>query len=250
MNTLECAVNFREERLKNQKPKNKVIKDFRVYAPRLPEKVLYPYDYQYAEIFLNILRNKELTCPTYHHLYVQVAKSFEDCLKGSIALEDWYVCGLAVIDYDNYLKQTNKEKEEIVLNAIIDGLNDITNIDGLDQSIINSTIDEVKKSGLDTELKHLTAENKDYLTTVTYFSRSMEEGNPIFLNIKEKSTGKSGRIQIGIAEKNQLYFWISKLTLNKSHVKIKARSLSAKADLYLMDKPRSMEFSIKKIING
>jgi len=250
LNAVDRAIELREKRKINRHPKDKVIRDFRVYGSRLPEKALYPYDYQYAEIFLNKLRSKGLLCPTYHHLYIQAAKTFEDCLNGSNALENWYVYGLATIDYDSYVKQSDTAKETLVLNTIINGLMDIADIDDLDQPTINSTIDEIKISGLNTELEHIVAENKNHKAIITYFSRSMEDGNPVYLNIIEKSTGRSGKIQIGEAEKDQLYFWISKLTLNNTHVKIKARNPSMKTEFYLKDKPGTMEFSIKEIING
>src|SRR5476649_1379232 len=105
MDTLERAINLRAERKKNQKPKDTIIKDLRVYYNSLPPKALYPYDYQYTEIFLNILRNKGLGCPHYHHLYIQAGKTIEDCLIHSVPYDNWYVCGIAVIDYDKYLNQ-------------------------------------------------------------------------------------------------------------------------------------------------
>ncbi|HVS90757.1 MAG TPA: hypothetical protein VHE59_01910 [Mucilaginibacter sp.] len=247
---LKRAIDLREQRKNIQKSHDKLIRDLRVYYTGLPTKALYPYDYQYSEIFLNILRNKALMCPLYHHLYIQVEKTVEECLKRSIPIENWYVYGIASIDYDDYMKRLDKAKDEIVLETIITGLKDIADIDSLDQSIINSTIDEIRKTGLDTELTHLTTENQNIKAVVTYFSRSMEEGNPIYLTVNEKSSGRFGRKQIGTAEKEQLYFWISKLTLNTTSVKIKAKGPSDRADWHLKDKPRSMEFSIEEILNG
>jgi len=250
MDVLDRAVELREQRKKNRKPMDKPIRDFRVYYTGLPAKALYPYDYQFSEIFLNILKNKGLMCPTYHHLYIQVEKNVEECLRRSIPIENWYVYGISTIDYDNYVKQPNKAKAEIVLETMALGLKDISDIDGLDQSIINSTIAKIQESGLDTELTHLTADNQNFQVKVTYFSRSMEDGNPIYLTVIEKSSGRSGKKQIGEAEKDQLHFWISKLTLNNTSVKIKARASSDRTDWHLKDKSRSMEFNIKEILNG
>src|SRR5579872_3777811 len=203
MDTLERAINLRAERKKNQKPKDTVIRDLRVYYDSLPSKALYSYDYRYAEIFLNILRNKNLMCPVYHHLYIQVADTIEEALTRSIPFLKEYICGVATVDYSKYPQKNEGEKDQIVFNAITTGLKDIAEIDGLDMYIIDSTIEEIKLSGLNTELVHLTAENKIHTASVTYFSRSMEEGNPIYLNISEKLTGKSGKIQIGEAGKDQ-----------------------------------------------
>jgi len=250
MDTLKHAINLRAERKNNQKIKDTIIRDLRVYYNSLPSKALYPYDYQFTEIFLNILKSKNLKCPHYDHLYIQVGKTIEDCLIHSIPYDNRYENGIAVIDYDEYQQQNEMGKQNIVFEIISAGLKDIATIDELDIGMINNTIDEIKLNALNTELVHMTAENENYRVLITYFSRSMEDGNPVYLNIVEKSTGRSGKIQIGKAGKDQLYFWVSKLSLNSNQVKIKARKSSVKTDLYLKDKTRDMEFNIKELING
>ncbi|WP_426666995.1 hypothetical protein ACPPVU_13290 [Mucilaginibacter sp. McL0603] len=249
MSSLERAISLREQRRKEQKPQERAIKDLRVYYTGLPEKALYPFDYRYVEIFLNILRKKGLVCPSYHHLYILVAKTIDECLMHSIPYENWYVYGLSVINYDEYLNQSELQKEQTVFNIIVSGLKDIAEIDKLDMSTIEAVTKEIKLKGLDTELEHLTIDDKKYKVTITYYSKSKEEGNPVYLNLLEKSTGKSSRKQIGNTTQDQLYYWISKININNNHIKIKARNSSVRADLYLQDKPRNMEFSIKDLIN-
>lgn len=49
--TIRRALEIREKRNKQEKPKDKLIRDLRVFCNGLPLKALYPYDYQYTEIF-------------------------------------------------------------------------------------------------------------------------------------------------------------------------------------------------------
>jgi len=247
--SIELAVNRREERLNNQKPKERLIKDLRVYYSGLPAIGLYPYDYQYGEIFRSLLRKKGLKCPTYSHLYILIAETFEECLMGSLSVEKWYTYGLSVIDYNGYLKSSHSEKEKIVIETIAAGLKDIANIDGLDISIIDSTIEEIEQTGLNTELDYKTIENNYYKLRISYLSGNMEDGCPIFFTLTEKSSDTTRKILIGNADKHQISMWLQKISLTKTHIKTKSSSTTM-AQVWLKDKPRSMEFSINEIING
>lgn len=227
---------------------NQRIKDFRVYYVDLPIKVLYPFDYQYVEIFKNLLKKNGLVCPTYHHLYIQVAKTIEEGLKHSLALDPRYTNGVSVIDYDRYLKQTDKEKEQTVFDVIVNGLMYIVDRDKLDLSIVDKTIEEIKKKGLDTELEYLTIENNKYKLTISYLSGSMEEECPIYFNLIEKDSHIFKRIQIGAARNDQIYFWLQKVTLTNTQIKVKS-SASFEADIYLKGKARNMMFKINDLLN-
>ena len=127
------------------KPKNKLIKDLRVYYNGLPNKALYPYDYIYTEIFLNLLAREGLMCPTYNHLYIQVAKTFDEALKNSFSMEDWHVNGLSVIDFENFQILSDEKKENQVFQTILSGLKDIATIDKLDAIIIEKVADKINE---------------------------------------------------------------------------------------------------------
>jgi len=243
------AKKLREERRISNKPKDKKIRDIRVYYNTLPNKALYPYDYQYSEIFLNILASKEFSCPTYHHLYIQVAKSEEDALKNSLTYEGWYVNGIAQIDFENYQKESDTNKESIVLDAMIRGLRDIVEIDKLDKTIFEEAVDLIKKQGLDTELTYKTVENKKFTLTITYYSKSMEEKCPIFFNLTDKNTKVTKRIEIGKAENAQIHMWLQKITVTNKLIKV-ISSQSIRADVWLKDLPRKMEFEIAEILKS
>lgn len=246
---LDRAIKIREERKRTNKIKDKKVRDLRVYYNGLPNKALYPYDYQYTEIFRNLLRSSGLMCPTYHHIYIQVAKTHEDGLRNSFSVEDWYVNGLAVINYEDYLRKNESEKEEMVIDLISNGLLDIAEIDNLDIAIIKGVTDKIKIKGLDTELIYNKIENTNHVLTITYLSRSMEEQCPIFFSILDKTTKHSNRIEIGRADNSQIYFWLQKVSLTKDKIKVKS-SGSIEADVWLKDKPRTMEFDIGEIMRA
>ncbi len=245
---IKRALDHRKKRTNANKPKDKPIRDLRVYYNGLPNKALYPYDYQFVEIFMNLLHKNGLMCPTYHHLYIQVGEKEDDCLKNSIPLENWYINGISVINYEDYKDKTEKEKEKFVFNVILRGLEDIFTIDNLDKSILDKVVNQIKKSGLDTELDWKTLENKNYHLRVTYFSKSMEDQCPIYFTLTDKLASKSKRFEIGRADKEQIYYWLQKISLTNSKIKVKS-SDSVRADVWLKEKPRTMEFDIKEIMN-
>lgn len=245
--TLKRANLLRSERQKVDKPKNKLIRDLRVYYNGLPNKALYPYDYIYTEIFLNLLVKEGLMCPNYNHLYIQVAKTNEEALKNSFSLEDWYVNGIAIIDYDKFQILTDKEKENQVFQIILNGLKDIADIDHLDTTIIESVANRIKENGKDTELHFKTIENDNYKLIITYFSRSMEEECPIFFNLTDKTRNITKRHQIGKADNSQLFLWLQKITLNNKYIRIKS-SDSIRGQVWLKDKPTELEFEIVELM--
>jgi hypothetical protein len=244
---VSLANQLRNERQKVDRPKNKLIRDLRVYYCSLPNKALYPYDTIYSEIFLNLLVRERLMCPTYHHLYINVAKSVNDALLSAFSFKDWHVNGLAIIDYEKYQTLTEKEKENVVFQTILSGLLDIATIDKLDIDIINKVAEKIQENGIDTELHFKTIENKSYKLVITYFSRSMEDECPVFFNLTDKTNNITKRHQIGKAGRLQLYMWMQKITLNNKQIIIKS-SDSIRAQVWLKDKPTLLEFDISELM--
>lgn len=245
--SVKRALDLRETRRSKRAPKNKVIRDLRVYYNNLPDKALYPYDYQYVEIFRNILASKQFKCPDYHHLYVQVAESEEEALKNSFALENWYANGISTLDYKEYLRKPENQKADIVFEVIVNGLKDLVEVDGLDGAILNETVTEIKKNKLETELTFGIYENKKYQLKITYLSRSMEEECPVFFHLYEKETGRNKKTQIGKADISQIYLWLQKVTLTNKVIRIRS-SEAVRSQVWLRDKPRKMEFEISKLL--
>lgn len=243
------AMKGREERKLANKPKDKRVRDLRMYYAGFPEGAFYPYDYQYVEIFRNLLRNSKILCPTYHHLYIKVANTFEDGLMYSVAAESWYVYGIAVLDYDKYLKGSEVEKQQMIIDVISDGLIDIARTDHLDMAIMSELIRTVKNNGLNTELIFKQIENRNHVLTISYLSGTKEEQCPVYFKVLDKKTNHSNRVEIGRAANHQIYFWLQKVTLTRDKVKIKP-SNSIEAGVSLGKKTIITEYSLKDILEG
>jgi hypothetical protein len=242
-------MDLRNERKLSNKPKDTLVRDVRLYDHGLPQKAFYPYGYQYCEIFRNILRRKGLMCPGYHHLYIMAAQTFDEALQNSFAVESWHVYGLAEVNYATYLNLSNAEKALAVFDIIVAGLRDIIEIDKLDENIFNEAIKEIGQKGLDIELEYKSFENKNYELRFTYFTDSLENGWPLYLNLTEKHTKRSCRHFMERVNDLQLPLWLQKISLTNTHLKIKS-STSIAADVYLQNLPRTMEFDIKKLLSG
>jgi hypothetical protein len=248
--TLKKAILEREKRKNNCLVKDTIIRDVRVFFNKkfIPLDGLYPYDYQYVEIFKNLLRLYNFSAPIYDHFYIQIAKTEEDALIDMFPqIEDWYVYGISAFDYDLYLKSDEKNKEKMVFEAIYNGMLDIIKIDNLDKQLFDNVVDEIKIHGLNTELKFATVENSKYKLEITYFVKSKEEKCPIFFTLMDKKTGDVKKNEVWKLEKQQIYYWLKKISFSKKGVKIKS-SNSAEANVWLENLPREMEFSYERLL--
>jgi hypothetical protein len=242
-NDLKKALIHREIRRNASNVKDKLIRDIRVYYKEsyIPLKGLYPYEYQYVDIFINTLQKHNFLCPTYHHLYIQVAQTEEEALLGALPqIEDWYVYGISTLDYTHYCEANEKDKEALIFDMIYRGLLDIVEIDKLDRNVFQKAVDEIKIKGLDTELVVKSVENQKYKLEVTYFSRSREEESPIYFTLTDKATNKSSKKEIGRAKNEQIFYWLQKITLTKKSIKVQAGN-SPMANAWLKDKTRVFE---------
>ena len=244
---LSSVLKYREKRKLNPKEKDTSLRDFRIYYSDFPTKAFYPYDYQYTEIFLNVLFDKGLKCPKYHHIYIRVAETIERALRQATIYADWLEYGVATINYEEYLKKTEEEKASAVFDFVCDGLRDIAKIDHFNIELINEAIAEIREKGLDTELVYKIKDHKDYKLIITFLARSMEEKCPIFFNIEDKATSQKYRKYIGKADKNQIWLWLQKISLTKKKIKIKS-STSVRANVILKGMKREMEFDLGKIM--
>lgn len=237
------ALSLRKDRKANPKGKDKNIRDLRVYYVDLPTKALYPYDYQYSEIFLNLLSQQGLRCPQYHHLYILVGEKEGEIIRRSIPMEEWYVNGIALIDYQNYLSETPEQQDKVVFDLICAGLLDIAKIDQLDLELINRVIAQVKEKGLDTELLYKRVEHKNYTLTITYLARSMEDQCPVFFHIEDKKTNRKYKKQIGRADKFQVSAWLQKISLTRTQIKVRS-STSVRSEVILKNMKRELVFDL------
>jgi hypothetical protein len=241
---LKSALKERENRRSSIRNKDKVIRDIRIYykEEHIPKNGLYPIEYQYVEIFLNLLQKYRFSTPTYHHLYIQVAPTNEEAFIEMLPqIEDWYIFGVSTFNYKTYQNSDDKIKEEMIFNMIYHGLLDIVEVDNLDLELFQKVVNEIKIKGLDTELTFTTIENERYKLVVTYLSKSREEQCPIYFTLTDKKSNLSSRKEIGKADKSQIYYWLQKITLTRNSIKIQSGN-SSWANAWLENKPRFLEF--------
>lgn len=244
---LHQALLQRAHRWENRKAQYQMIRDLRVCYVDLPARALYPYDYQYTEIFLNVLSRKGLLCPDYHHIYIHVSGSKEAALRRSVPVFDWYTYGVANVDYESYLLQSPEEQEKTVLDLICAGLLDIAEIDGLDLGLINEAIREVRQKGLNTELLYRVVEHPRYTLTITYLARSREEECPVFFLVENKATHRKYLQQIGRADQSQLHLWLHTIRLSQKYIKVWS-STSVQAEAWLEGKKTELVFSVRALM--
>ncbi|MCV2485305.1 hypothetical protein OD917_10245 [Flavobacterium sp. SH_e] len=144
---LNRRIDERKERENRIIENKKVIRDLRFYYhfENVGYRYFDPYDNEICDEILVKLREKKFKLPDYTHLYVQVSDSFENALYQTVRSENWYICGMAILeDYKDYTKKKETEKKRIVFNLIREGLNDIAKIDKLDLQTLNDVLDEVE----------------------------------------------------------------------------------------------------------
>ena len=239
---MSLALENRENRRVAENVYNKRIKDLRIYEEELPLKFFTPYNYQYSEIFLNLLSHEDLMCPNYDHIYLKIAPTEKEALLHSFGY-DFYQVGIAFLDDEKYEKSSEKIKEEMFLQATISALKDISGIDRLDLEKIDRVINIVKEKGLDIELIYRCIENAKFHLKITYFPKTLEEGSPVFLNITNKATQQIKRIEIGRIDYYKLHLWLQKITMTQKKITIKS-SDSIRGQVWLKGNQTFMEFDL------
>ena len=239
---MSLALENRENRRVAENIYNKRIKDLRIYEEELPLKFFTPYNYQYSEIFLNLLSHEDLMCPNYDHIYLKIAPTEKEALLHSFGY-DFYQVGIAFLDDEKYEKSSEKIKEEMFLQATISALKDIAGIDRLDLEKIDRVINIVKEKGLDIELIYRCIENAKFHLKITYFPKTLEEGSPVFLNITNKATQQIKRIEIGRIDYYKLHLWLQKITMTQKKITIKS-SDSIRGQVWLKGNQTFMEFDL------
>ncbi len=246
---IEQALKNREERKGITHPGDTLLQDVRIYCHGLPDRALFPYDHHYMEIFRNMLRGKGFMCPTYNHLYIHVATTASEALRYVLAVENWYTNGIAVLDYESYCQQDEPRKELMVQEAIIAGLRDIVALDGLNATLLEEVVADVKNTWLDTELVFKVIESSKYVLTVTYQSGTLTEQRPVYFHLSDKQTNKHSKIHIGNADNIRIHLWLQKITMTRGKIKVTA-SKAVAANVWLQNMPRTMEFSIQNIMEA
>lgn len=245
--TFNRVLNSRNIRQSENRLKDKLIRDFRVYSYGLPDKALHPFASIYSEIFRNLLVKERLLCPIYHHIYIQIALTKELAIKKSITYENWFEYGVSVINLDSFQTLSFTEKDKLVFNAIVEGIKDIATIDKLDIDILNRVITKISEKGIETELTFKIIENAKYKLEITYFAKAAVEEFPVYFNITDKGKNITKRHKIGEVSSLQIGLWLQKITLTNKQIRV-VSSNSIRGQVWLKGKPTLLTFEIQELL--
>lgn len=162
----------REIRKNTIRKANRLLKDIRIFfdGESSSNTLFFPYDIIYANLFRNLFQNKELRCPTYNHIYINISETKNKSLESALSNYQipWFEVGIATINIEQYLKTSEKEKQEILFQSICEGMDDIFSIDKLDKKILEETISQIREMGIFQELTHKRIEKKGLKFSITY----------------------------------------------------------------------------------
>jgi hypothetical protein len=240
---IEIAELKRAERQKRDLPKDKPIRDIRLFfAYRLPADLFYLN--RFADIVLKQLIAKDFRCPHYDHLYISIAGTKEDALKGAIPAENWYTYGIAVLKEETLLQESHPEQQQLlILYAIQEGLLDIAALDNLDKAKIIEAVQEAKEIGILSEIIFKAKENKKIafvITTRTILGANKEE---IYFTLTDKEKQRMVKWKFGEENIFLIIGWFRTITVTNKVVKIKPR---AHMDLVLKGKQMCLEIDVEK----
>jgi hypothetical protein len=232
----------RDERQGKYLPKDKLIKDIRLYYDyNLPASMFYLN--RFADVVLEELIKLDFRCPVYHHLYIAVADSREAALKKVIIVEDWYTYGIAVLPKATLFAANPAEQQTLVLNALRDGLMDIALLDDLDTDKILDAVQAAGKTGVLTERIFKAKENNKIafvISTKTIAGANKEE---IYFTLIDKKTEQTVRWKFGEENIYVIDGWFGSIAVTNKIVRTKPR---AHMDLVLKGKQMNLEIDVEK----
>jgi hypothetical protein len=226
----------------NIEPKT-LIRDIRLmFTYNLPKSLLYLN--RYADLVLILLIKKNFLCPIYHHLYIRIGNSKNEALENVVFTEEWNTYGIAVINEERLLKADHKEQQELVLNAINDGLLDIAELDKLDKTKVIEAINEARHIGILSEIIIKTKENNKIafaISTKTILGQNEDE---IYFTIIDKDTNIIARWKFGQENIFLIGGWFGTINVTNKKITIKPK---ANMDLILEGKQKIIELDIEKV---
>lgn len=182
---------------------------------------LMPYRYMYGEIFGTLLRNANILTPGYQEIYFSIDETL-DAAKRELAFEKWHKYTYCALKIDQYRKATPEQKEQMLLDSLIDGLRLIADFDHLDKQKIESVIETVSKTKCRTPLTYAIKESSSHEVRIHYeISSDHTQRTPFYITIRNKSTNKEVTKLIDNFNTLWVPHFISKIKLSKDRVEIK-----------------------------
>jgi hypothetical protein len=181
---------------------------------------LMPYRYMYGEIFGTLLRNANILTPGYQEIYFSIDETL-DAAKRELAFEKWHKYTYCAINIEQYRTATPEQKEQMLLDSLIDGLRLIADFDHLDKQKIEAVIETVSKTKCRTPLTYAIKENDTHEVRIDYeIGPDHTQKTPFYITIRNKATNKEVIMLIDNFNILWVPHFISKIKLMKDRVEI------------------------------
>ena len=137
-------------------------------------------------------------------------------------LKKWHKYTYCALNIDQYRKATPEQKEQMLLDSLIDGLRLIADFDHLDKQKIESVIETVSKTKCRTPLTYAIKENSSHEVRIHYeISPDHTQRTPFYITIRNKATNKEVTKLIDNFNTLWVPHFITKIKLSKDRVEIK-----------------------------
>ncbi len=232
----------REKRQKQNLPNDTLIRDLRLYyVYQLPSNLFYLN--RFADIVLQLLIEKDFKCPKYHHLYISIADTRAEALKRARVLEDWFTFGIAVLREETLINAGHAEQQNLVLDAIAEGLLDIAELDKLDKTKISEAINEARNIGVLSEIDFKAKENNKIAFVISTKAILGHNENEIYFTIIDKVKNRSVKWKFGQENIFLIAGWFGTINVTNKKITIKPR---ANMDLVLEGKQKIIEIDVER----
>lgn len=236
----------RKERKKQVVSPTTALKDIQLhFTYKVPNTLFYLFNF--TKVISRILIQKNFCCPGYSHINISIGENEQEAIARAYELEDWYRFGVAVLPKSKFFDSTDEEKEQLILQAITDGLLDIAKLDHLDKKILQEAIGQAKKWGVMHERIIKEKQNKKYCFRMSSKPiRNNAEGE-IFFTLIDRDNTKEYKWKFGQLHILTAIVWFFKIIVTNKAIKIKP---AARTDMILKGRKKEFEISIEDIKKG
>ncbi|HEU5168515.1 MAG TPA: hypothetical protein VFU29_23380 [Chitinophagaceae bacterium] len=233
----------RKERKKQFVPSTTALREIRLYFTYdIPNTLFYLFNY--TKVITRILIQKNFCCPGYSHINISIGENEKEAIARAYELEDWYRFGIAVLPKDKFFNCPDKEKEDLILQTITEGLLDIATLDHLDKKILKEAIEQAKQWGVMHERIIREKQNKKFCFRISSMPiRNSAEEN-IFFTLIDRDGVKEYKWKFGQLHILDAIVWFFKITVTNKVIRTKP---AARTDIILKGRKKEFEISVEDI---
>lgn len=233
----------RKERKKQFVPSTTALREIRLYFTYdIPNTLFYLFNF--TKVITRILIQKNFCCPGYSHINISIGENEKEAIARAYELEDWYRFGIAVLPKDKFFSCPDKEKEDLILQTITEGLLDIATLDHLDKKILKEAIEQAKQWGVMHERIIREKQNKKFCFRISSMPiRNSAEEN-IFFTLIDRDGAKEYKWKFGQLHILDAIVWFFKITVTNKVIRTKP---AARTDMILKGRKKEFEISVEDI---